>query len=86
MFQTKMKQHTQQIINHIKEGKYQLKKIKEEKRDSFRQKKVKKLCKKIEELSGKSTKAKMLLLFELEKNLEEEYTKGGNKINKTIGC
>jgi len=36
MFQTKMKQHTQQIINHIKEGKYQLKKIKEEKRDSFR--------------------------------------------------
>ncbi len=74
----------QQIINDIKEENYQLEWIKKEERDFSKQKKIKKLYKKIQKIIEESSKDKMLLLFELRKNLEDEYIKEGNKRYKVI--
>jgi len=77
-----MKQHTQQIINNIKEGKYQLEKAEEGEKDSSRKKRLKKLKKKMRKMK-ESTKKRMLLLFELEKELGDVYMKERSKKDKT---
>ncbi len=65
-------------------GHYSLKRISEEDRDPSRTKRMKKLWKKIKKAKEESTEKKMLLLFKLGKELEEEYMRGGNKNYKMI--
>ncbi len=83
-----MKQKSSQTIKKIKAdlqgGHYSLKKIPTENRDPSRGKRMKKLWKKIKKTKEESTEEKMLLFFELGKELEGEYTQGGNKNYKTI--
>ena len=52
-------------------------------RDPLRRKRVKSLKKKIQKLKKKSTKNKILLFFELGKELEKEYMRG-HKNDKVI--
>jgi len=52
-----------------------LEKVIEEERDFFRTKKIKKLMKKIQRAREESIKTKMLLLFELGKELDEDVVK-----------
>ena len=65
-------------------GHYSLKRISEEDRDPSRTKRMKKLWKKIKKAKEESTEEKILLFFELEKELGDEYTQGGNKNHKAI--
>ena len=50
----------------------------------MRAKRIKKLWKKIERAKEESTEVKILLFFELGKELGDEYTRGGNKNDKVI--
>ena len=74
----------QQIKNNIKRRCYSLKKVTEEERNLSKQKRVKKLLKKIKGVRGESTKKRILLLFKLEKELSEYYIKEGNKYDKLL--
>jgi len=68
----------------VQGGHYSLKRISEEDRDPSRTKRIKKLWKKIKKAQGESMAEKMLLLFELGKELGEEYTRKGDKNYKMI--
>ena len=61
-----------------------MKKIEARRRNPFHKKKIKKLIKKVKEAREESSKERMLLLFELGKEMEEDRMKGGNKYNKTL--
>ncbi len=62
----------QQIKNDIKEGYYSLEKITVDEKKSSRKKRIKRIEKKIQKKH--SIKEKMMFLFELEKELDDEYT------------
>ncbi len=83
-----IKQKSQQAIQKIKadlqEGRYSLKRVPAEERNPFRPKRIKKLWKKIKKAKEESTEDKMLLFFELEKELGDERIPGGNKNYKVI--
>ena len=61
-----------------------MKKINESERNLFRKKKIKKLLKKIREEKGESTKDRILIFFELGKELGEDRINGGNKYDKNL--
>ena len=84
MTKQKLSQTIQKIKTDLQEGQYSLKRVPAGERNSLRIKRIKKMWKKIERAEGESTEKKMLLLFELEKELGEEYTRGGNKHQKLI--
>src|SRR6266540_1865376 len=84
MMKQKSEQTVQKIKADVQGGHYSLKRISEEYRDPSRTKKMKKLWKKIKKAKEESTEKKMLLLFKLGKELEEEYMRGGNKNYKMI--
>ncbi len=69
----------QRIKNDIKKGNYSLEKITVDKREFSRKKKIKRIEKKIQK--EHLTKEKMMFLFELEKELDSEYTYEGDKNN-----
>jgi len=61
-----------------------LEKVIEDKRGLSRIKKIKKLLKKVQRARGELTKIRMLLLFELEKELDEDIVKKGQKYDKIL--
>ena len=77
------KQKSNRIVKKIKadlqEGHYNLKRVPAGDRNLSRGKRIKKLWKKIDRAKEELTEDKMLLFFELGKELGEEYTLGGNK-------
>ncbi len=79
MTKQKAKQTLQKIKADLKEGRYSLKRASEEERNPSKAKRLKKLWKKIKERKEETTEDKMLLFFELGKELGDEYTQGGNK-------
>ena len=68
----KSKQSIQKIKVDVQEGHYSLKKVPAGERNPFRAKRIKKLWKKIKKAKEESTEDKMLLFFELEKELGDE--------------
>src|SRR6266542_2119456 len=79
MTKQKSSQTVQQIKAEVKGGHYSLKRIPEGERDPSRAKRIKKLWKKIKKAKKETTEEKMLLFFELGKELGDEYTLGGIK-------
>ncbi len=61
-----------------------MKKVIKKNRDSLRRKRIKSLEKKIKKKKQEFTRDRMLLYFELGKELGEEYIKEGSKNNKMI--
>ncbi len=61
-----------------------MKKVKEWSRNPSQKKKIKKLIKKVKEAKEESSKERMLLLFELGKEIGEDKTKGESKYDKTL--
>ena len=74
----------QKIKVDVQEGHYNLKKVPVGDRNISRGKKIKKLWKKIKKAKGELTEERMLLFFELGKELEDERTNGGDKNYKII--
>jgi len=56
----------------------------ENEKDLLRKKKIKFLLKKIQKMKGESIKKRMLLFFELGKELSEDYMIGRNKNDKVL--
>src|SRR6266542_2370057 len=79
MTKQKSKQSIQKIKADVQEGHYSLKKVPAGERNPFRAKRIKKLWKKIKKVKEESTEDKMLLFFELRKELGDERTQGSNK-------
>ena len=67
----------QRIRNDLKERWYILIKVEEQSRNPSRAKKIKKLLKKIKEVRGESIQERVLLLFELEKEMGEDRVNRG---------
>ena len=67
------------IKQDIKNGDYKIEKVIERDKDPLRRKRIKSLEKQIKKKKQESTRDRMLLHFELGKELGEEYIKGGNK-------
>src|SRR6266498_1952861 len=83
MKKKKSKKTEKKIKADGKKGQYSLKKVPEGERNPSRGKRIKKLRKKIKAVKEESTEEKMLLFFELGKELGDEYTLGGIKNYKT---
>ena len=79
-----MNQYILKIKKDLQEGCYSLKKVLEEERDPSKVKRVKKLWKKIKKAKEKLIEEKMLLFFELEKELEEDYNRGRDKNDRLL--
>ena len=75
----KSKQTVQKLKADVQKGYYSLKRIPTGEKNPSRRKRIKKLWKKIKKAKEESTEEKILLFFELEKELGEEYVLGGNK-------
>ena len=84
MTKQRSNQTIQKIKVDVKEGYYSLRRISEEERDPSRAKRIKKLWRKIKKEREETTEERMLLFFELGKELGDEYTQGGIKNYKTI--
>ena len=76
------KQRSSQTVQKIKvdlqEGWYNLRRVPVGERDPLRKKRIKKLWKKIDRMKDELTGDRMLLFFELEKELEDERMDGEN--------
>src|SRR6266540_4005267 len=83
MTKQRSSQTVQKIKVDVQEGHYSLKRVPAGDRNPVRGKRIKKLWKKIKKVNEESTEKKMLLFFELGKELEDEYIQGGNKNYKT---
>ncbi len=83
-----IKQKSQPSVKKIKadlqEGRYSLKQVPAGDRNLSRGKRIKKLQKKIKVAKEEFTEKKMLLFFELGKELRDDQTQGGNKNYKVI--
>src|SRR6266540_505199 len=79
MTKQKSNQTIQKIKADLQEGRYSLKRVPAGERNPFKAKRIKKLWKKIKMAKEESIEDKMLLFFELGKELEDERTQGGNK-------
>jgi len=64
--------------------KVQFEKVSEDERNSFRVKRIKKLRKKIEKVKEELIEEKILLFFELGKELRDDYTWSGEKMIKFL--
>ncbi len=72
MSNQKANQHIPKIIADLVEGRYSLKRIPEGERDPSRLGRIKKLLKKLKKAKGELTEDRLILFFELEKELGEE--------------
>src|SRR6266498_2010823 len=84
MTKQKSQQYVQKIKADVQKGHYSLKRIPAGERNPKRGKRIKKLWKKIKAAKEESTEEKMLLFFELGKELEDERTDCGNKNYRLI--
>src|SRR6266498_994011 len=74
----------QQIKSDLRERRYTLIKVKETSRNPSQKKRITKLMKKVKKAKEESSKKRMLLFFELGKEMGEDKAKGGNKYDKTL--
>ncbi len=79
MSKRKANQHIHKIITDLSEEQYSLKRVPEGERDPSRLCRIKKLLKKIKKAKGELTETKMLLFFELGKELGEDQGTVGDK-------
>ncbi len=84
MIKQKSNQAIQRIKADLQKGWYSLKRVPAGERNPSRTKRIKKLWKKIKEVKEELTEEKMLLFFELEKELGDERTQSDNKNYKVI--
>ncbi len=68
----KVHQNICQIKDDIQRKDYNLKRVNESTKDSFRKKNIKKLLRRIKEEKGESTKDRMLTFFKLDKELGDD--------------
>ncbi len=74
----------QQIKKDLSKRQYILIKVEERSKILSWKKKIKKLMKKVKEAREESLKERMLLFFELGKEIGEDKTKRGSKYDKTL--
>ena len=74
----------QQIKSDLRERRYTLVKVEEINKNPSQKKRIKRLIKKVKKAREESTKERMLLSFELGKEMGEDRAKGGNKHDKTL--
>src|SRR6266545_5558055 len=79
MSKRKSNQHVPKIIADLSEGRYSLKKIPEGERNPSRLCRIKKLFKKLRKAKGELMSERILLFFELGKELGEENVNVGEK-------
>ncbi len=79
MSKRKANQHIFKIIADLVEGRYSLKKVSEGERDLSRLCRIKKLLKKLKKAKGELTEDRLILFFELEKELGEDKVALGEK-------
>ena len=79
MSKRKANQNISKIIEDLAEGRYSLKKVPEEERNPSRLRRIKKLFKKLRKAKGELIGERILLFFELGKELGEEKVKIGEK-------
>ena len=79
MSKRKANQQVPRIIADIVEGRYSLKRVSEGEKDPSRMKIIKKLLNKIHKVRGKLIEERMILFFELEKELGEKVIILGEK-------
>ena len=79
MSKRKSNQHVPKIIADLSEGRYSLKKVPEGERNPSRLCRIKKLFKKLRKAKGELIGERILLFFELGKELEEEKVNIGEK-------
>src|SRR6266542_6111163 len=84
MTKRKSNQYVQKIKADLQEEKYSLKRVPAGERNPLRTKRIKKLWKKIERAKEELTEDKMILFFELRKELGDERTDIRNKNNRLI--
>ncbi len=84
MTKRKANQYIPKIKADLQEGQYSLKSVPEEERNLSRVKRIKKLWKKIKKTKEESTEEKMLLFFELEKELEDDSMGRGDKNERML--
>src|SRR6266511_3873294 len=75
----KANQHVPKIIADLSEGRYSLKRVPEGERDSSRLCRIKKLCKKLKKAKGELIEDRIILFFELGKELGADNIYVGEK-------
>ena len=78
------KQYVQKIKADLQDERYSLKRVPAGERNPLRMKRIKKLWKKIKRAKEELTEEKMLLFFELGKELGDEQTQSGDKNYRLI--
>ncbi len=84
MIKWKANQYIPKIKADLQEGWYSLKRVLEGERDPSRVKRIKKLWKKIKKAKEESTEEKMLLFFELRKELEDDNIRSRDKNERML--
>ncbi len=79
MSKQKASQHVLKIIADLLEGRYKLKKVPEGERDPSRLGRIKKLIKKLKKTKGELIEDRIILFFELGKELGTENVNVGEK-------
>src|SRR6266540_2940056 len=79
MGQRKANQHIPKIIADLSEGRYSLKRVPEGERNPSRLSRIKKLFKKLKKAKGELIEERIILLFELEKELGNDNISVGEK-------
>src|SRR6266542_2461867 len=79
MSKCKANQNVPKIIADLSEGRYSLKRVPEGERDPSRLRRIKKLFKKLRKAKGKLLENRIILFFELGKELGEEKIHVGEK-------
>src|SRR6266498_1698213 len=79
MSNRKANQHIPKIIADLSEGRYSLKKVQEGERHSSRLRRIKKLFKKLKKAKGELIEDRIILFFELGKELGEDNIYEGEK-------
>src|SRR6266498_2918414 len=75
----KANQYVSKIIADLSEGRYSLKRVPEGERDPSRLCRIKKLLKKLKRAKGELLEDRIILFFELEKELEDDKMYVGEK-------
>src|SRR6266542_2349767 len=79
MSKHKANQHVPKIIADLSEGRYSLKRVLEGERNPSRLQRIKKLFKKLKKAKGELMEDRIILFFELGKELEEDNIYVGGK-------
>src|SRR6266542_2804822 len=80
MSKRKANKHVPKIIADISEGRYSLKRVSEGERDPSRLSRIKKLFKKLKKAKGELIEDRIILFFELGKELGEDNVYVGEKM------